>query len=141
MKNLVYSHKDFTGQDLRSIDPANLNNTEIVNSNFYREGADYADVLPDGAVNVTLIDCNLCNVNIPVGYTVNGGSNDRITKQNDGEGWTCDRLTGVPLEPVNKKGYEALGLSIDPADLPVEEMTESIIIKTRVEVAEAALEV
>lgn len=42
-----------------------------------------------------------------------------------------------PVEPINKKKYEQLGLSIDPRDLPREKMGRSILVEKVEELSRA----
>lgn len=119
-KNAKYSHKDFTGRKLTSRPAAEFNDSEIVGSCFYQEGQPDVEVFPAGMTGVTFRNCNLDNVLIPDGNTIEGGSHKRVIMQKDGEDWITDKNNN-PLEPIAKKTYVKLGISTDPKDLPSEQ--------------------
>ena len=110
--------------DLTTIPAEQFNNSDIIGSQFYQSGLPDTAVFPEGVVGVKLKRCGLDNVLIPPGCTMESDAgidccNNRIIKQNDGELWKCDGLND-PIEPVNKKKYLRLKLSLDPADIPAE---------------------
>lgn len=110
--NEEWSFKDFTGRTGLEVP----NDIVIYRSCFSNETLD-AKVFPDDMKGVTIIYSNLDNVFIPDGNTVIDCTQNRFKVQNDKEDWILDG-TDKPLEPVNKKLFEKLGLSIDPLDLP-----------------------
>lgn len=129
MKNTIYSHKDYTNQSLKSENVNGFNNTEIHGSQFYQEGVVNADIFPDGMTGVTFINCDLNNVKVPAGNTIDPSCcNKRIQVKNDKEDWECDS-NGDPIEPTNKGEFIKFGLSIDPADIPAQEMDKPRTIK------------
>lgn len=88
MINKEYSYRDFTNKSLSKIDPKELNDTEIVGSNFYQEAKLNDSVLsvkkdnifPAGMKGVKFIRCNLDNVSVPEGNTVDATCINRIIK-------------------------------------------------------------
>lgn len=116
--NEKYSFKDFTGQSLTNVRATQLNNTVIKGSNFYQEDNPGINIFPVGMTGVTFDRCNLDNVSVPPGNTVLPNcSNRRIKPQNDLEDWIVNN-SDQPVEPLNKKTFQDLGLSIDPRDIP-----------------------
>jgi hypothetical protein len=131
--NQKYSFKDFTGQDFSSVDASEFNNTEIKGSCFYQEGEPDTEIFPTGVTGVTFIRCNLDNVKIPVGNTVDKTCiNRKIKAQNDLEDWFLND-SNQPTEPMRKADYLRLGISTDPADIPSTKITEPIVSKTEKE--------
>lgn len=132
MRNEKYSNKDFTNQDFTDVDPSEFNNTTIDSSCFYREcresEAPPFDIFPAGMTGVNFVDCNLDNVNVPPGNTIEGGCNRKIKVQNDLDDWELDGQ-GNPTEPLNKKQRLRDGVSIDPQDIPNEHIREEEISK------------
>ena len=120
-----YSLKDFTTKTLtdKTIDPG----TVIYGSCFSKETPDFV-VFPDDMFGVTLINCNLDNVFIPLGNTVIGGSQRQFKVQNDLEDWVVDG-TLKPVEPINKEIFILKGISIDPKDIPETKLDEAITVK------------
>lgn len=114
--NQKYSYKSFKRQDLRLIDPSELNNSEIIGTSFY-QSRPYTDVFPNNIVGVTFTRCNLDNCNIPVGSTVNGGTNKHFLTQNDACEWIVDRNL-KPTAPLHEKDFDEFGISKDPKDIP-----------------------
>jgi hypothetical protein len=123
MINEKYSFKGFMGQSLKGVPVEEFNNTEIKGSCFYQEAKEtdvevLSDIFPDGMVGVTFQRCNLDNVEIPAGNTIDGRcSNRKIKVQNDREDWVLSNLN-APIEPVDKKRFLQKGKSIDPQDIP-----------------------
>jgi hypothetical protein len=123
--NEKYSFGDFTGQDLSSEPPEDFNG-DIVGSCFYQENAPDSEIFPSGITSI-FKRCNLDNVKIPAGATVQSesgidSSSRKINIQNDLEDWVLDESLN-PVEPINKKQFQDLGLSIDPNDIPAEKRT------------------
>jgi len=117
MINKLYSFGDFTGQSFTNAVVEDFNDTVIKGSCFYQEYHVDSDIFPAGMTGVTFVNCNLDNVKIPKGNTVEGGCNRRIRVQNDGVDWI---LGGdlKPTEPVNKKLHIKRLLNIDPRKIP-----------------------
>ena len=116
-RNKKYSGKDFTFINLTKVKASEFNNSEIFGSCFYAENPTTA-VFPKTMKGVTFDRCNLDNVVISEGNTVLPScTNKKIAIQNDLEDWMLDENLN-PVEPINKKGFEDLGISIDPADIP-----------------------
>jgi hypothetical protein len=129
MNNTKYWNADFLGQDLSGEPVEDFNNTTIKNCCFAQEWKEgdatvMKDIFPNGMTGVTFVDCNLDGCIVPVGNTVQGGTNRSIKVQNDLEDWVLDGDT--PTEPTNKADFLALGLSIDPADIPNEKVDKPI---------------
>jgi hypothetical protein len=132
MINEKYSFKDFMNQDFSGVDASEFNDTEIKGSCFYQED-DAKEIFPSDMTGVTFIRCNLDNVIIPAGATVDKSCiNRRIKVQNDLEDWFLDG-SSQPTEPMHKDDYLRLGLSTDPADIPATKMDEPLIQKTEKE--------
>ncbi len=128
--NKKYSYKDFTDKDLTSLPASDFNNSEIVGSCFYQQKAPNTQVFPTGITGVTFRKCNLDNVLIPPGNTVDGGCHRKIKIHNDLEDWIVDDL-GKPIKPVNPSTFNNLGLSIDPKDIQLTKDTISATEKKR----------
>ena len=109
----AYSNRDFTGQDLTA--RTDMVGLVIDGSCFGQET--YRAVFPLTMIGTTFRWCNLDNCVIPPGNEVEYCSRRRFCVQNDLEDWLCDR-DGRPVEPLNRKLFEQLGLSCDPATLP-----------------------
>ena len=118
-----YSHKDMTGWDLSR--EGNMNGLVIYNSCLSNETPD-AQILPQGLYGATFIACNLDNVLVPEGNTVIDCTTRRYEVQNDLEDWVVDSESRTPIEPLNRKHFESLGLSIDPKSIPLEKMTKTV---------------
>jgi hypothetical protein len=132
MINEKYSFKDFMNQGFYEVDASEFNNTEIVGSCFYQELIADTEIFPPTMTGVTFKRCNLDNVKIPAGNIVETSCcHRRIEPQNDLE-WLVDDKH-EPTEPMRKADYLRLGISIDPADIPTEKMTEPIVSKTEKE--------
>lgn len=121
-----YSDKDFTGHDLSDL--KDMSNITIENSCFSWETPD-SIVFPADMTGTVFVDCNLDNCFIPPGNQVKGGSARKFQVQNDLEDWVLDPDTLVPIEPVNKKRFLQLGLSIDPRDIPAQQADKHPIDK------------
>ena len=134
--NEKYSYKDFTNKNLLDVDVKELNNTVIRGSCFYQEKSWdeaklYIKVFPDGMTGVTFDRCNLDNVEIPAGNIVLPTNSHKIIKvQNDWSDWELE-ANGTPKEPLNKKDYLDLGLSVDPKNIPAEKLDKSILDKKK----------
>jgi hypothetical protein len=148
--NEKYSFKNFTGQDLSAEPAEDFNNTIIRGTCFAQEWLNGdvisseggKDIFPAGMTGVTFERCNLDNVNIPVGNIVTShGGTDSSTKvvkwEYDGEDWIMIKNGEVwePTEPIRKKRFLALGLSINPADISTEKLAESVIVLKEKELA------
>lgn len=112
-----YSFEDFTNQ--KFFDMTDLNGSVIVGSCFYQDpNSQDADprvkVFPDDMRGVTFIECNLDNVYIPPGNTVDPlCSCRRIKRQNDGESWILNEDL-EPIEPLRKERLAAVGGNVVP---------------------------
>lgn len=94
-----------------------LDGMTIYASCFYQESLDI-DVFPSDVKNLTLVYCNLDNVNISAGVTVIANRPQRhIQVQNDCRDWELD-ANNQPIKLVNEKAELILGRSIDPVDIP-----------------------
>lgn len=132
----TYSDKDCTGWDLS--DRKNMNGIVIHGLCLSNETPN-AQVLPKDLQGTTFLLCNLDNVFIPPGNQLIDCSNRLFEVQTDGEDWQLDPKTLDPIAPINVDAYTALGLSVDPADLPQEQLDQSIILKATDIVAQAQM--
>jgi len=129
-----YSFKDFTGQKFSAVD---LDGVVIVGSCFYQpcdpdhKGDPQVDVFPLTMRNVTFVQCNLDNVYIPPGNTVDSScSHKRIKPQNDGEIWLLNE--GLhPVEPKRKRALKMLGENIDPRNIPSQRISPENSLRRR----------
>jgi len=139
--NEKYSFKDFTGKSFIDVDPAEFNDSIIKGSNFYQEleygvKTDKRPIFPASMRGVTFERCNLDNVMVVANNIVSDDcTNKSIQVQNDLEDWVLDN-SGKPAEPISKKRYIKLGISVDPKDIPRKKMAESRAFKTEMEIAE-----
>jgi hypothetical protein len=130
-QNEKYSFKDFTDQSFKDHKAADFNNTTIVGSCFHQNVVGEEDVLhdifPDGMTGVHFVRCNLDNVLIPPGNTMDTEgwdmcTNKRIKIQNDGFSWILDN-DNKPVEPMDKEQLLNKGMSIDPEDIPAQKLS------------------
>lgn len=121
----MYSFKDFTGQILK--DKTDMSNQIITGSCFSQETPN-THVFPDDMTGTTFIDCNLDNVYIPQGNTVQGGRRKRFSVQNDLRDWIIDENDN-PIEPVSKKYWEMEGYPVTPDCIPVDFMRRETILE------------
>lgn len=117
-----YSFQDFTGKKL--LDADDLNDVVIIGSCFYQvclvdhEGEPLMHIFPEDMRGATFIECNLDNVYVPPGNTVDSSCSRLKAKyMNDGENWILDDNL-APVEPVRKTSLLALGENVDPARIP-----------------------
>lgn len=122
------SDKPFTNWNFKQLEGYDFNGKTICNSNFYNEQPN-ADIFPIGMTGVTFKGCNLTNVVIPDGNTVIDCIVETHQTQNDGETWKVDKDTLLPIEPVNKELFIELGISTNPANIPLEKTSDPITIK------------
>jgi len=76
--NETYSYGNFMGQILTGVHKNQFSNSEIIGSCFAHENAPDTEVFPSDIANVTFIRCNLDNVKIPAGATLEKCTNLRI---------------------------------------------------------------
>lgn len=132
---------DFTGQSLVDVDPAEFNDTIIVGGCFWQEGKPDTVVFPAGMRGVTFRRCNLDNVYVPPGNTIEADcTHKRIKcfpptpkegKADPNEGaidWQVDEK-GMPTEPLHKRRFAEEKRSVDPADIPADHEIEVTIPK------------
>jgi len=117
--------RGFKYMDLTKELAKDFNNTEIIGSSFAQREP-FTDVFPSDMTGVTFINCNLNNCNIPVGNTVEGGTNKHHKTQNDCEEWVVDAQL-KPIEPLSPERYDKFGLSKNPKDISATPLIESII--------------
>ena len=126
--NETHSFKDYMHLSFVAADTADWNNSTVKGTCFYQEAGINASALSDiekhifpaGMTGVIFERCNLDNVFVPSGNTVLPDCSVRIIQaQNDLEDWVLDNVSLAPVEPVSKKMFERLSISIDPADIPI----------------------
>lgn len=116
-------------KDLTKLPISDFNNSEIIGSCFYQQVAPDTQVFPSGIIGTKFTRCNLDNVLIPPGNIIEFDCCHRKIKiQNDLEDWVVDSSL-KPIEPVNRKIFERLGLSIDPKDIPIDFIRKEIVVK------------
>lgn len=126
--NEKYSYKDFTGLDFSKVDAKEFNGTEIIGSCF-SQLVPMTKIFPAGMTGVSFVKCNLDNIDVPVGNTMDACCNQHWKEQNDRELWVVDTISLQPIEPLCKQMYQELKISIDPVDIPIEKMDEPITSK------------
>lgn len=140
MINEIYSFKAYPyhGLSLKDRPVAEFNNSEIVGSCFYQEWLKgdakvLKDIFPDGMTGVVFKRCNLDNIKIPAGNTVDPDcSNRRIKVQNDLEDWILN-TNDEPDEPIDKAAFIRLNISINPTDIPAQELAKPRVKTARQE--------
>ena len=114
--NEKYSYQSWKRKTFVDVDAKEFNDSEIIGACYYQD-TPYTDVFPADVAGLTLTRCNLDNVNIPVGVTVKGGTNQHINTMNDGEYWIVGK-DGKPIAPRDAAKFDECGLSKDPRDIP-----------------------
>lgn len=126
--NEEYSFRAFPYHDVsfKGVPAEDFNNTIIRGSCFYQEWREnenvIKDIFPDGMTDVIFVNCNLDNIYIPPGNTIQDGTNKRIQVQNDFQAWILDNDL-KPVEPMDKRIRLVAGVSIDPIDIPSKKFT------------------
>jgi hypothetical protein len=121
-----HSFKDYTGLSLKGYDKSDFTNQTIKGTCFSQEKTD-SDIFPDGTANVTFIRCNLDNVVLPSGSTIDGETiNRRIKVQNDLMDWEVDEQDN-PIRPADPVSFDKVGLSKKPVDIPSTKLEKPII--------------
>ena len=117
--NKKYSYQNFMNKDFLKIDAKEFNNSEIIGTCFAQEYNEITkkDIFPKGMIGVKFIKCNLDNVVVPEGNTMEECVNKSIQVQNDNDDWVLDEA-GNPTEPISKELRIEKGVSIDPKDIP-----------------------
>lgn len=133
--NKEYSYKDFTYKDLTKTDPKTWNDTEVIGSCFHQQTPKTV-VFPEGITGVTFSKCNLDNVVVPKGCTINGGCHRWIAMQKDLEWWVLDENLN-PVEPLNKAVFTKLGISTSPLAISVEKASVPVTVSKRTELEDA----
>lgn len=112
--NKLHSFKDYLNQSLKHLPAEEFNNSTIRGSCFYQEitygnvlPIDGVDIFPDGVTGLILDGCNVDNVYIKPGITVNGSSDIQTSQRKimaNSEGADCLTINndGI-LEPDNTK--------------------------------------
>lgn len=117
----AWSMKDFTGWwwQQRAL-PAP--GTIIYSSVFENENLD-AEIFPAEMKGVSFYFCNLNNIIIPDGNFIHEScSRIRFEVQNDLRDWQVDHKNN-PVKVLNEKYWAMKGFSIDPKDIPAEEIS------------------
>jgi hypothetical protein len=102
-KNLIYSNRDLTGQIFLD-QPVGDFAGDIQGSCFYQQVYD-TEVFPAGTV-CNFIGCNLDNVLVPAGCTMEGCTNKRLMGLPDGEMYIVD-AAGAPIQLLNQEQFDA----------------------------------
>jgi hypothetical protein len=124
--NEKYSYHSWKRKTFLDADPAEFNDSEIIGAVFHQD-APYSDVFPQLPKGGTCIlrECNSDNCNIPVRYSVEGGTNKHFLAQNDGEYW----IVGRDLKPIAPRDVDVFikcGLSVLPSGIPPTPLKEPI---------------
>ena len=127
--NEKHSYKDYTHQEFTKTDAKDWNDSEVVGTCFHQT-VPKTSIFPAGITGVKFVKCNLDNVVIPKDCTVEGGCHRWIAAQKDGSDWLLDDNL-LPVEPLNKAEYVKLGLSVDPAALPITTKDVSVVTEKR----------
>lgn len=96
MKNEKYSLKDFSGQKFVN-EPKEDFGGEIIGACFYQENAPETEVFPSD-ITTMFIRCNLDNVKLPLGCTLEDCTNKRIKVGEDGYDW----IVNENLQPIER---------------------------------------
>jgi len=141
--NTKYSNKDFTHKTFTDRPASEFNNSIIFNTCFYqekdvKESKIWLKVFPDDMTGVTFKKCNLDNVFIPLGNTVDKSCTHRIIKVQNGRNDWILYANGTAKEPLRKSEYIKLGISIDPKDIPVTIKEVEIIEEKELELLEVS---
>ena len=126
-----YSFQDFTNQHLRTA--TDLDGTIIIGSCFYQvcsaahAGDPLKHIFPEDMRDVFFVECNLDNVYIPPGNTLNQCSHRRIKRMNDGEYWFVGE-DFKPIEPIHKKRLELLQANVNPEKIPAEKISDANLL-------------
>lgn len=92
-----YSNKIFNGKSF--VDSDDMSNIEINNSSFASESFNVT-IFPSNMTGTTFVDCNLDNVFVPSGNTIQGGTRVFYKTLDDGFEWNCDPET---LQPTTRR--------------------------------------
>lgn len=123
-----YSYGDFMQRQFIG-EPAKDFGGEVIGSCF-QQNAPNTKVFP-ADTRATFVRCNLNNCEIPPGCTVGEGCvNHQHAEQNDREQWVLD-AAGKPVKPLHEKEFDRLGVSKDPATIPV-----ALVAKSPVRIAD-----
>lgn len=115
-----YNRVDYTGWEFLSRPEYDWSNRVVDRACFAQESPDTV-VFDPNTTGIVFRNCNLENVIIPDGCTVEGGSTLRREEQNDKRDWIIDDK-GNPVEIMNKKYWTINGYSTDPTLIPAEEV-------------------
>lgn len=120
-----YSFKNFQYRNFIDDIQVDLSGKVIAGTNFSREQPG-SIIFPETMTGVTFVKCDLSNIVIPEGNQVIECSTQAYQVQNDREDWYLDDETKTPKRPVREDLFKELNISIDPADIPVKLIKESI---------------
>lgn len=123
-----YSHRVFSNWNFIGLD-IDLSSRTICDSSFAQEIPNSV-IFPDSYKYINFVHCDMKNVDVGLDNILIECDNRKYQVQNDLEDWVIDEF-GTPIEPLNKDLFIDLGLSIDPIDIPIEPMKESITNKAR----------
>ena len=123
--NQKYSYKDFRDMNFLDIDAVEFSDTIIVGTCFsqtlwYKNKPRRVKIFPDDITGVIFKECNLDNVYIPPGNTVDGGTNKFFKTMEDGQFWILDENNRKPIAPLDPAIFDEFGWSKDPKDIPTE---------------------
>lgn len=118
--NRKYSFGDFSDDAFISEPAVDFSDSTIKGSCFAQQNEPGKVIFPAGMTGVEFERCNLDNVFIPPGNTLDERcSNRRIITQNDAQDWVVND-SDVPTAPVNLKSHIADGFSTDPLNIPAD---------------------
>lgn len=133
-RNKKYSFQDFTNEKFFETD--DLDGSVIIGSCFYqdvegREGDPRTEIFPSNMVGVTFIECNLDNVYIPQGNTIDSTcSSRRVKRMYDGRLWILNAVL-TPVEPLHKIRLRQIGANINPKKLSKIPLYSSKLLQRR----------
>lgn len=113
-----YSFKDFTGWEFRSRPDYRFPPGTTIEGSCFSQDKPKSFIFPDSMTGVRFKRCNLDNVFIPHGNTVDSSCTTRqFQVQNDLRDWEVDD-NGIPTIIMNDTSWLDQGYSVDPRDIP-----------------------
>ena len=113
---------EFSFRDLTGRSNIILPNDIIIYASCFSQEVPGSKIFPNDMSGVRFIKCNLDNVFIPVGNAAIDCTQRKFKVQNDLRDWELDQ-SDVPTRVINEDLWIKNGFSVDPIDIPAEELT------------------